>query len=92
MLNGLLVDAEAIDALPSDPQNTGNPTATGDYAYGVYVSKGGTCGAGPGQMYIIVWRYETLQKEQSSAGNCNTNPIGDSYFSGGASYYRNSRI
>jgi hypothetical protein len=92
MLNGLLAGAEAIDSLPSDPQNTGNPTATGDHAYGVYVSKGGTCGAGPGQMYIIVWRYETLQKEQSSAGNCSTNPIGDSYFSGGASYYRNSRV
>lgn len=93
MLNNLLVGSEAIDSTPKDPINTpASPLLSGEYGYGIYVNRNSYCGAGIGQMYIIVWRYESMKKEATSEGNCNTNELGSSYFTNGNSYYRNSKI
>jgi len=92
MLSGLLVGSQAIDALPVDPINTPNksPLAAGNYGYAVFVNSSGSyCGAGRGQMYLIVYRLEGMPKERKTDGPCTTNPLGDNYYDSGASYYRN---
>lgn len=89
VLSSLLTGTEAIDVLPSDPRVTTSSTApSGGLGYAVYVNQGTYCGAGPGQMYLIVWRYESSAKERKTDGNCTTNPIGDEFYNSGASYYR----
>lgn len=93
IFNTTMTNADAIDALPVDPRNTpGNTQLANIYSYAVYVNGWTYCGASPGQMYLIIWRYETAPKERSSEGNCTTNALGDGYYNSGNSYYRNSKI
>lgn len=88
-----LTGADAIDSTPVDPRNTpGNTQAANVFSYAVYVNTSTYCGAPAGQMYLIIWRYEAASKERASEGNCTTNPLGDGYYAGGNSYYRNSKI
>lgn len=76
-----------IDNLPSDPRNAGSPLAAGGYAYAYY--SGSNCGHTAGQWYLIVYRYEAQSKEKySGEGTCPSGELGDTYYAGGASYYR----
>lgn len=76
----------ATDSVPADPTNNGSPLISGQYSYAYFT--GGFCGKPARQWYILVYRYEVSQKEQFTDGDCSTNPLGDSYFNNGASYYR----
>lgn len=90
---GLLKTALADVDIPTDPKNTpGNPLSGKNYSYAVFVNTANYCGAPAGQMYIIVWRYETMAKEKTSLGTCTDMPLGDGYYTNGNSYYRNSRV
>lgn len=76
-----------IDNLPTDPSNPSRaPWAAGGYSYAYYT--GGYCGNTRGQWYLLVYRLETKPKEQETVGDCTTNPLGESYFNAGASFYR----
>lgn len=85
-----------IDTMPTDPLNTPNTGrantgviyGSGNYSYALFVNASNYCGAAPGQMYLLVYRFEVLPKEKNSAGNCTSNELGDSYYANGASYYR----
>lgn len=90
LLQTTLTTAKAIDAVPVDPTNTpsGYPDGTGMYTYALYVNNASYCGAAAGQMYIIVYRFETQPKENFSDGTCSINELGNVYTSAGASYYR----
>ena len=79
----------AIKDMPKDPINniSANPTLSdGKPAYAYYT--GNYCGQTSGQWYILVYRLEVMNKERFSDGTCSTNPIGDTYYNNGASYYR----
>lgn len=94
MLSGLMLGSQAIDVLPTDPTNTPSPSvlSTGSYGYAVFVNNGSNhCGAGKGQMYLIVYRLEGMSQQLKSDGACTTNPLGDAYAGTGASYYRNTK-
>ena len=76
-----------IDSLPVDPRNSaGNPLAAGNYGYAYFT--GGYCGKAAGQWYLLIYRMETIAKERFTDGLCTVNPLGDSYYTGGNSYYR----
>lgn len=77
-----------IDTLPTDPKAiaNSNPLTAGSYAYAYFT--GSYCGETAGRWYILVYRYEMDPAEQFSDGDCSTNPLGDAYYSAGASYYR----
>lgn len=96
MFSSLMVNAQAINEVPVGPSNASNKSPLyengGGYGYAVYVNGViNYCGAGPGQMYIIVYRLEGMAKQRSSDGPCATNPVGDQYYDEGASYYRNTK-
>jgi general secretion pathway protein G len=98
-LENTLVTANDIDSLPTDPRNIPNTGAastgviygTGNFSYAIYVNGGSYCNVPPGQMYLIVYRLESMPKERGGEGDCSVNPLGDSYYSGGASYLRVAR-
>jgi prepilin-type N-terminal cleavage/methylation domain-containing protein len=71
---------------PKDPKNNANPLTTNGYSYAYFT--GGYCGAANAQWYLIVYKLETMPKESRTDGDCSTNPLGDSYYTSGASYYR----
>ncbi len=80
----------AIDIFPTDPSNvSGNVLSPGStsYNYAYYGNGGSYCNAHPGQMYIIVYRYEVSPQESSIDGNCTSNNLGAGYYANGASYY-----
>lgn len=81
--------ATIIDSMPTDPKNTGNPTAAGLYGYSYYT--GSFCGRTAGQWYLLVYRFESSAKERFTDGDCSTNPLGDTYYTSGASYYRSAK-
>ncbi len=73
--------------VPSDPKNTStSPLSTGGYSYAYYT--GSYCGKTSGQWYLIVYRFEATTKTQFTDGTCTTNPLGETYYTGGASFYR----
>lgn len=76
----------AIDSLPVDPRNNGGPLWAGNYGYAYFT--GGYCGKTSQQWYLLVYRYESAPKEQTTDGTCATNPLGESYYASGASFYR----
>lgn len=78
--------ATIIDDVPKDPVNTGNPTTANTYGYAYYT--GAACGRTAGQWYLLVYRFEGSSNERFTDGTCATNELGDTYFAGGASYYR----
>lgn len=75
---------------PTDPKNVaGNITGVSSALNYAYFGNAGTyCGAGAGQMYIIVYRLEGSPPEKFTDGTCTTNELGSGYFTAGASYYR----
>lgn len=77
-----------IDKLPTDPSNmaSGNPLNTSSYAYAYYT--GSYCGETAGRWYLLVYRFEQDANEKFADGDCSTNPLGDTYYTAGASYYR----
>lgn len=77
-----------IDTLPTDPKAiaNSNPLNSGSYAYAYYT--GSYCGKTAGRWYLLVYRYEYDANEKFSDGDCSTNPLGDAYYTAGASYYR----
>lgn len=85
--------ASTIDSFPVDPRNSvgdvTSSTSINNYAY--YANTSNSCNASVGQMYIIVYRYETAPKESSIDGNCTSNNPGAAAFTAGASYYVSSK-
>lgn len=83
--------SSAMSDVPKDPTGTtnGNPINAGNYAY-AYTS-GSYCGRNPGQWYLLVYRFEASANTKFSDGDCSTNPLGDTYFTGGSSYYRSTK-
>lgn len=83
-----LTSAGVIDNVPKDPNNitNSNPLNANSYAYAYF--SGSYCGRSAGQWYLLVYRFESRENVKFSDGNCTTNPLGDNYFSSGASYYR----
>jgi type II secretion system protein G len=82
----------AIDTLPGDPSNSAGAVTSVSSAYNYAYFGGSYCGeSSAGQMYIIVYRLESLPKEQASEGNCTTNELGSGYYATGASYYRSAK-
>lgn len=80
----------AIDTMPTDPRNSaGNVSgSSSSYNYAYFGNSWNYCGVGVGQMYIILYRYETQPQETFSDGNCTSNELGSVYLYNGASYYR----
>lgn len=80
--------ASIIDATPKDPKGiaNANPLNANEFAYAYFT--GANCGKSSGQWYLLVYRFESSANEKFTDGDCSTNPIGDTYFAGGASYYR----
>ncbi len=84
------VMGSAIDKMPVDPTNSAGAIIAGTagvYNYGYYANSGTYCGSAVRQMYILVYRLEASPKEKQVVGNCSTNPLGDGYYTVGASYY-----
>ena len=76
----------AIDSLPKDPLNTGNPATIGRYGYGYFT--GNACGKPTQQMYVLLYRYEATTNERFTDGTCSAGSVGDPQYATGASYYR----
>ena len=83
-----LLSPSIVKSVPSDPINNGHPlTSAKNYGYAYFT--GGYCGSTAGQWYLLVYKYESLAKEQFTDGNCSTNPLGEGYSSSyGDSFYR----
>ncbi len=66
--------------MPSDPVSTAGAyiMSTGyNYAYFTSTSSGvAYCGAGPGQMYLLVYRLESSPQTNTYIGSCETNWLG----------------
>ena len=70
-----------------DPVNNNNPLAAAN-AYGYAYYTGSFCGAANAQWYLLLYKYETRAKERKTDGTCTSNPLGDTNYDSGSSYYR----
>lgn len=78
---------EYLSSLPSDPApSTGSPLSGDRYGYAYYANQSTYCGAGMGQMYIIVYRFESQSQKDLTVGECpsTSNPLG--YYASRSNY------
>ncbi|HRC28068.1 MAG TPA: type II secretion system protein GspG [Candidatus Saccharimonas sp.] len=95
--NTLLVNANAITSVPTDPINKPNPGVAGtgvmdntsNFSYALYVNNSNYCGVGPGKMFLLLYRLESGESQTTyTDGSCSVNELGSSY---GTSFYRSVR-
>lgn len=77
-----------VSSLSVDPINTKDifvASSAANYSYAYYANKGTYCGVGVGQMYLLVYRLESIAQD-NHVDDCVSSPIINTY--SGASNYR----
>lgn len=76
--------------LPAEPKPTTGVAgmSVGGYNFDYYANSGSYCGAGDGQMYLLVYKLERGSQVNTASGSCTTNPLA---FYPGASNHRVAR-